>query len=123
MVKGDDIQERLIDFAVRIVRVHNALPPNATGRHVGDQLLRFGTAPAAHYAEARGAESIKDFVHKLRICLKELNETHVWLAIIQRSDLLPPHQLTAIQDECTPMSRIINASIGTINRNRQESYK
>ncbi len=89
MAKGDDIQERLIDFAVRTVRLCGSLPRTQAARHVSGQLLRSGTAPAAHYAEARGAESTRDFVHKLRICLKELNESNIWLQIIQRSDMIP----------------------------------
>ena len=77
MAKGDDIEDRLIEFAVRVIRLCGHLPHTEAGKHVGRQLRRSGTAPAAHYAEARGAESKRDFVHKLRICLKELNETSV----------------------------------------------
>ena len=54
MAKGDDIEERLIEFAVRIIRLSGHLPSSEAGKHVGRQLLRSGTAPAAHYAEARG---------------------------------------------------------------------
>ena len=79
MSKGDDIEERLIDFAVRVIKLSTALPKSPAGVHIANQILRSGTAPAAHYAEARGAESKNDFVHKLCICLKELNETRVWL--------------------------------------------
>ena len=65
MAKGVDIEERLINFAVSIVKLCDKLPKTAEGSHNAGQLLRFGTAPAAHYAEARGAESTKDFIHKL----------------------------------------------------------
>ena len=65
MVKGDDIEERLIDFAVRIIGVCDALPDKPAGRHVRGQLLRSGTSPAPNYGEACGAESSKDFVHTL----------------------------------------------------------
>ncbi len=85
MAKGDDIEDRLIDFAVRIIRVCGALPSAAAGRQISGQLLRSGMSPAANYAEARSAESGKDFVHKLKIVLKELNETRVWLRIIAKS--------------------------------------
>lgn len=67
MAKGDDIEERLIDFAVRVVNVSANMPGTQAGNHIAGQLLRSGTAPAAHYAEARGAESTIDFIHKLRI--------------------------------------------------------
>jgi len=113
MAKGDDIAERLIDFAVDVVKVCGKLPKDYAGRHMANQLLRSGTAPAAHYAEARGAESTKDFIHKLKICLKELNETAVWLKIIKRSELFPESPLRPIFQECVELSRIINASIST----------
>lgn len=113
MAKGDDIAERLIEFAVRIIHVCNHLPSTPAGRHIANQLMRSGTSPAPNYAEARSAESRRDFTHKLKICLKELNETEVWLQIIQRSKLLPESRLNAIMDECTQLCRIINASIKT----------
>ena len=116
MARGDDIQERLIGFAVRIVQLCNALPQNQAGRHIGGQLVRSGTAPAAHYAEARGAESTKDFIHKLKLCLKELNESAIWLQIIKRSNLLKPTQMAHIIQECDELARIINASITTTRR-------
>ena len=62
MAKGDDIEERLIDFAVRVIILCDNLPGTRAGNHLAGQLLRSGTAPAAHYAEARGAESPKDIV-------------------------------------------------------------
>ena len=77
MAKGDDIEERLIDFAVRVMRVSRALSETPEGRHVSGQLLRSGTSPAPNYGEARSAESKKDFVHKLKIVLKELNESRI----------------------------------------------
>lgn len=113
MAKGDDIQERLVDFAVRVLKVCDNLPGTAAGRHVGNQLLRSGTAPAAQYAEARGAESTADFIHKLKICLKELNETQVWLQITSKSNLIPPKNLIDLQAECNSLGKIINSSITT----------
>ncbi|RME76470.1 MAG: four helix bundle protein [Chloroflexi bacterium] len=113
MAKGDDIEERLVRFAVRIIKVCNHLPQTQSGSHLAGQILRSGTAPAAHYAEARGAESRKDFVHKLRICLKELNETRVWLKIILYSELMTEKQLGPLLGENDELCRIINASIKT----------
>ncbi len=78
MAKGDDIQERLIDFAVRTIKLCSALPKTPDGKHIAGQLLRCGTSPAPNYGEARGAESSRDFVHKLGIVLKELNESGIW---------------------------------------------
>lgn len=113
MAKGDDIENRLIDFAVRIIHVCNALPDKPAESHIRAQLLRSGTSPAPNYGEARGAESDKDFVHKLRIALKELNESRVWLKIMIRAQLIPEKRLDALLDECDQLCRIISASIQT----------
>ncbi len=72
---GDDLEERLLEFAARIGKVVDALPNTRMGRHIAGQLVRSGTSPAPNYSEACGAESKKDFVHKLGICLKELRES------------------------------------------------
>ncbi|MCP4166670.1 MAG: four helix bundle protein [Chloroflexi bacterium] len=117
MVKGDDIEDRLIDFAVRIVQVCDSLPDTAVGRHVRGQLLRCGTSPAPNYGEARSAESNKDFVHKLKVVLKGLNESRVLLKIIVRSGLLPADRLSHLQDECGQLCRIIGSSIQTLSSN------
>ena len=113
MAKGDDIEERLIDFAVRIIKLTAFLPKTEAGRHLSDQLLRSGTAPAAHYAEARGAESLRDFIHKLKVGLKELNESRIWLTIIVCSHLLAEDRMQGILAECDELCRIISASIKT----------
>ncbi|MFQ5823958.1 MAG: four helix bundle protein [bacterium] len=73
MAKGDDIQERLIEFAVAIIKLCGSLPNTQVGKHIAGQLLRCGTSPAPIYGETRSTESSKDFVHKLGIVLKELN--------------------------------------------------
>jgi four helix bundle protein len=110
MAKGDDIEERLINFAVRIIRLCSRLPKTLAGQHIGGQLLRCGTSPAAHHAEARGAESDNDFIHKLKLCLKELNESRVWLKIIARSEMLPASQLGPITQENDELCRIIKTT-------------
>ena len=73
--KANELEDRMIDFAVQIIKVADALPESPAGRHISRQLLRSGTSPAPNDAEARGAESNADFVHKLKIALKVLNET------------------------------------------------
>ncbi|MBL7163658.1 MAG: four helix bundle protein [Anaerolineales bacterium] len=117
MAKGDDIEERLTDFAVRIVKVCDNLPNTRAGGHIAGQLLRSGTAPAAHYAEARGAESTKDFIHKLKLCLKELNESRVWLRTTTKSEMHSEPKMGEITQECGELCRIINASIETTKKN------
>lgn len=116
MARGDDIEERLVDFAVRIINLTACLPKTMAGNHIGSQLIRGGTAPAAHYAEARVSESERDFVHKIRIGLKELNETRAWLKITSRSEMLSENRLKEIYKECDELCRILNASIQTIRK-------
>ena len=120
MAKGDDIEERLIDFAVRILNVCDALPAKSTGAtHIRGQLIRSGTSPAPNYGEARAAESSKDFVHKLKVVLKELNESRVWLKIIIKSNMLPEVRLEELLDECKQLCKIISSSIQTAKTRQQ----
>src|SRR5215472_13243018 len=77
-----ELQTRLTKFAATIISVISNLPPTFQGKHVGAQILRSATSAASNYAEARSAESRSDFIHKMRIVLKELNETEAWLDLI-----------------------------------------
>ncbi len=86
--QADELEERLINFAVRIVNLSSRLPKTPAGRHIAGQIMRAGTSPAPNYGEARGAESHADFVHKVRIVLKELNETAIWLRIIESQSVV-----------------------------------
>lgn len=111
MAKGDDIEARLIQFAVRVMKVCDSLPKTAAGKHLANQLLRSGTSPAPNYAEGRSAESTRDFIHKLRISLKELNEARVWLEMIIQGAILPKSRLADLLRECDELCRILYASI------------
>jgi len=97
--KADLLEKRLISFAARILSLSLKLPRTTQGRHVCAQILRSGTAAAANYGEARGAESRADFIHKLKIVFKELNETTIWLEIIAESALLSREETVAIVAE------------------------
>ena len=114
-----DLQDRLIEFAVRVMNVVEALPNSRIGNHVAVQLLRSGTSPAPNYGEAQGAESRKDFVHKMKVSLKELRETHVWLLMIQRKPLIEPQEkLAPILCECNELISIFVTSIKTAEKNQ-----
>ena len=115
---ADKLEERLIDFAVRIIRLSANLPRTPAGKHIAGQILRSGTSPAPNYAEARGAESQADFIHKLGIVLKELNETAVWLRILTRSDLVKTELLSSIIEENRQLSMIFTASLKTSRAKR-----
>jgi four helix bundle protein len=119
VAKGDDIQERLIDFAVAIIQFCSEFPKGQAGRHISGQLLRCGTAPAANYGEARGAESANDFIHKLGVTLKELNESGIWLEIIGRSEMMPVSRVDQLAKECAELSKIISASVRTCSKKQE----
>src|SRR4051812_40379129 len=90
-LRGDDLLDRLLEFAARVGTVVDALPDTRLGRHVAGQLVRSGTSAPPNYNEGRNAESRDDFIHKLSIALKELSESEVWLKLIVRAKLLPEH--------------------------------
>ena len=119
--KGEDIEERLLDFAVRVGKAVDALPDTRLGRHIAGQLVRSGTSPAPNYAEACAAESKRDFIHKLAIALKELRESNVWLRMIAKSDLLPEQRLEQLRDECEQLCKIIAKSLVTAKSNQSKS--
>ena len=107
------LQQRLISHASSILDLSSKLPGTLQARHVARQIVRSGTAAAANYGEARGAESRPDFIHKLRIVLKELNETEVWLQLILTNSMLPTTEISSVIAENEELCRIIAASIKT----------
>lgn len=117
--KTDGLEDRLVNFAVRIIKLSACLPKTPAGKHIAGQILRSGTSPAPNYGEARGAESHADFVHKLGIVLKELNETSIWLRVINRSELLKSTLLTDIIEEGNELCRIFTASLKTAKARRK----
>jgi four helix bundle protein len=114
---SDKLEERLIEFAARIMNLAGSLAKTFQGRHIAKQIVRCGTAGAANYAEARGAESRADFIHKMKVVQKELNETSVWLRVILKSSVLSPDLIVAIVAENKELSRIVTASIRTARAN------
>jgi len=111
--KGDDLRKRLVHFGARTTRVAKALPKDAEGRYISQQLIRSGLAAAPNYAEARAAESRADFIHKLRVVLKELNETRTWLEQIVANGLIPAEKMAALIQESEELCWIIAASLKT----------
>jgi four helix bundle protein len=117
--QADSLQQRFIDFGAGITGLVQKLPRSPAGTHYARQMLRSGTAAAPNYGEARGAESRADFIHKMRIVLKELNETAVWLRMAVRSELLSTDLTREIHTEAEELCRIVAASIKTA-KSRQE---
>ena len=93
------------------------------GRHIAGQLVRCGTSPAPNYAEACGAESKRDFVHKLGVCLKELRESACWIEMILRAELLSETRLATLLNECRELIKIIAKSIVTSKSSLPRSIK
>jgi four helix bundle protein len=117
--KGDDLSERLLTFAARIIKLADSLRRTPAGRHISGQILRSGTSPGANYEEARAAESQNDFVHKLGIVLKELRETHYWLRIIAVAELQTEKRMAGITQEAEELTKIVAKSIVTAKRSRK----
>ncbi len=118
MKRKYDLEERLILFSIRMLYVAESLPRSMSGAHLASQLTRSGTSPALNYGEAQGAESKKDFVHKMRIILKELRETRVCLIIIIRKPVC--ENTTEIEEdlkECNELIAIFAKSIKTVQTN------
>lgn len=110
----EQLQDRLISFAVDVWNQTREVAGDSPTTRISDQLIRAATSTAANYAEARSAESQRDFVHKMQICLKELRETHVWLEILQ---CLGKHTwLQPLIDECHELTAIFVTSIKTARR-------
>ena len=113
-----DLEDRLPDFAVSVVELTESFPSTRAGNHIAGQLLRCGTSPLSNHGEVEAAESRKDFVHKLRICLKELRETKRWLRLVSRVKKLgPPADLISHLNEVEELIRIFVASIRTAEKN------
>ena len=116
-----DLEDRLIRFAIVAMDVAETLPNTRSGNHVAGQLVRSGTSPAPNYAEAQGAESRKDFVHKLKLALKELQESRVWIRIIVHKPLLAElRDVREALSECDQLIRILSKSVATAQSAKPE---
>jgi four helix bundle protein len=112
-----DLEERLLEYSVRILKIVEQLPNTRAGNHVAGQLLRSGTSPYPNHGEAQAAESKKDFIHKMRICLKELRESKRWLKLIQRVPLMKsPEGVKFLLQETEELIKIFVASIKTAEK-------
>ena len=113
-----DLEERLLEFSAQIIEIVDALPNTRAANHIAGQLLRCGTSPLSNRSEVEAAESRKDFLHKLRICLKELREAKLWLRLVSRLKKLgEPANLPACLNEVEELIRIFAASVKTAEKN------
>jgi four helix bundle protein len=118
-----DLEDRLLDFSARIIRLVDALPNTRAANHVAGQLVRCGTSPYGNHGEVEAAESRRDFVHKLRICLKELKETKRWLRLLQKASLVPEKKMGAILGETEELIKIFFASVRTAEKTSEKDSR
>src|SRR5439155_24195219 len=109
----EELAERLLQLAVRVGKLVDALPDTRLGRHVASQLVRCGTSPPPNYEEACAAESRADFVHKMKIALKELRETRFWLRYSVRTEMLSASKMGKVLDESDQLCKIFGKSTVT----------
>jgi four helix bundle protein len=119
--RTNQLSDRLLDFAVEVIKITDALPNTVAGRHVGGQLIRAGTSCGSNYEEACGAESRSDFSHKMSIVLKELKESRFWLRLISRTEMLTDNRTEPVLDECQQLCAIVAKSILTAKRRKNSN--
>ncbi|UCC85407.1 MAG: four helix bundle protein [Gemmatimonadota bacterium] len=112
-----DLEDRLVALAAATCRIAAELPSDRVAGHIATQLTRCCTSPAANYAEARGAESRRDFVHKMKVCLKELRETMTWLKLLRMLEIGQPEATEEAIGETDELIAIFVTSIATARRN------
>lgn len=112
-----DLEERLIDFAVIIADITEALPNTRMGNYIAGQLVRSGCSLSLNYGEAQAAESRNDFIHKMKVILKELRESMISLKIIEKRAMYDLNQTAAAKDECNQLIAIFVKSIETAKKN------
>jgi four helix bundle protein len=113
MEKQRKLDERLLEYGVRIIKLVESLPKTLVGRRIGDQLLRSGTSAGANYEEAQGAESKEDFIHKLQVALKELRESNYWLRLLAKSGKVPSNRMQSLLDESTHLRAMLSKAVAT----------
>ena len=109
----EELRERLTVFAVRIVKMVDAMPSSVAGQAIARQVIRSGTSPSANYRAACLAKSDKDFINKLKMVEEELDETCHWLEIIMRSEIMKEARMIPLHQECSELLNIIAKSIVT----------
>lgn len=122
--KKYDLEDRLIDFASRIIDVVESLPNTRAGNYIAGQMVRCGLAPSLLYGEVQAAESRDDFIHKMKVALKELKETRVCVKLIIKKELIKPSiRLNELRKENEELIAIISKGIDTARKNNLQAKK
>ena len=119
----DELENRLIDFAVLIIQICESIPKTRAGNTLSGQKVRSGTSPALNYGEAQSAESRKDFVHKLKVILKELRETLICLKIIKRATSLSENNRTILEVALKENDELIRIFVSSLNIAQRKQLK
>lgn len=116
-----DLEERLLDYSAEAIRLTQYLPRDQVGTHIAGQLIRSATPPLANHGESQASESVNDFIHKFKLCLKELRETRRWIRLIQRVPLAKtPSQFDHLLLETEELIRIFYTSIQTARDSKKK---
>jgi four helix bundle protein len=118
MPRKYDLEDRLVKFAIMILEVCDLLPDIRAANNLEYQLSKSGTAPALMYGEAQAAESRADFIHKMKILLKELRETRISLRIINEKPVVKSIKIESALKECNELIGIFTKSIETAKKNK-----
>ena len=118
-----ELKERTMDFAVRVLKMVDALPKTTAGKTVGNQIARSGTSVAANYRAALRAKSDADFINKITIVLEEADESGFWIELAERAKLLPGNRLKDLLQEAEELTKIFNATRSTTKRRIRKNHK
>lgn len=113
-----ELKERTVQFALRVLKLADALPNTASGRTIANQVARSGCSVAANYRGALRGKSRADFIHKITIVLEEADETEMWIEIVERARMLPPKRVVALRAEAEELIKIFNATRTTARNHR-----
>ena len=123
LMNSNELRERTMEFAVRVLTMVDALPKTTAGRTVGGQLARSGTSVAANYRAALRGKSTADFINKITIVLEEADESGFWIELAERSQLLPGNRLKPLLQESEELTKIFNATRSTTKRRARPNRK
>ena len=101
-----DLINRSKSFALRIIKLCDAMPKTTAGKNIANQLLRSGTSIAANYRASQRARSRAEFISKIRIVLEESDEAQFWLELIMESGLLQEKKISLIYQESKELTAI-----------------
>jgi len=120
MKEGNVVKEKSTDFAVRIINMTKHILKNMSYAEntLCKQILKSGTSIGANIREAEHAESTEDFIHKMKISLKEANETEYWLELLFRANYITDKQYTSLNTDCVELSKLLTSIIKTTNNNK-----